>query len=96
MSSLKFGLFSSSQGFYGLEQESWDDIVTKVSRNIPVLNYDLKKWTLSSKLVLRGCQGVDFWDRLPRIQDRWQSRLGKYVSDPVIDISYLRGILWGC
>lgn len=101
MPSCKYGLFSSSLGGGICDKkaglDSWDDIVSNMLRNLPILNHNdhiSSRICLSSHLILRGVQasGHTLWPRLSKLTERWQTKIGKSILEPTTDFSYIYGL----
>jgi hypothetical protein len=76
-----------------MKLDSWDDIVTSMLRNAPILHLEKRRLTTSASLIFRGFQGPEVWKRLPSLISRWEQKVGSSILDPNIDMSYTYGIL---
>jgi hypothetical protein len=74
-----------------MKLDSWDDIVTAMLRNSPILNLEKNILTTSGSLIFRGFQGPEVWKRLPSLISRWEQKVGSSILDPNIDMSYTYG-----
>jgi hypothetical protein len=71
--------------------DSWEDITSELIRNIP---HDENRACFSSKLIVRGAQGPEVWKKLPKMTERWYSRIGKPLctNENDIEVSYIYGL----
>ncbi|KAI9017819.1 Tubulin/FtsZ, GTPase domain-containing protein, partial [Gaertneriomyces semiglobifer] len=81
----KIGLFSTSETVvpsavnynrYNAIQPSWDDQLTSLTRNVPVIPGNSKRTTIAARLQARGVLGSEYWQKVPIIESRLKKKLG--------------------